>query len=74
MIGTDGKTAYNRRWSRDYNGASCMFGELIDATLPARRVFPKPDPSGSLACTLERTLRPVRLFLGMQVESSRSGL
>ena len=34
MVGTDGKTAYNRRWSRDYNGALCMFGELIDAKVP----------------------------------------
>eukprot|EP00439_Symbiodinium_sp_Y106_P076221 s2319_g15.t1 len=31
MIGADGKTAYSRRWNREYNGSLCMFGELIDA-------------------------------------------
>ena len=34
MIGSDGKTAYSRRWSREYNGSLCMFGEWIDAKLP----------------------------------------
>ena len=27
LIGSDGKTAYSRRWSREYNGSLCMFGE-----------------------------------------------
>ena len=34
LIGTDGKTAYSRRWSREYGGSLCMFGELIDAKMP----------------------------------------
>ena len=34
LIGSDGKTAYSRRWSREYNGSLCMFGEWIDAKLP----------------------------------------
>ena len=34
MIGADGKTAYSRRWNREYNGSLCMFGELIDAKVP----------------------------------------
>lgn len=34
MIGTDGRTAYNRRWNRDSDGALCMLGELIDAKVP----------------------------------------
>ena len=34
MIGSDGKTAYSRRWSREHNGSLCMFGEWIDAKLP----------------------------------------
>ena len=34
MIRSDGKTAYSRRWSREYNGSLCMFGEWIDAKLP----------------------------------------
>ena len=34
LIGSDGKTAYNRRWSRDYGGSLCMFGEWIDAKMP----------------------------------------
>ena len=34
LIGTDGKTAYCRRWSREYGGSLCMFGELIDAKMP----------------------------------------
>ncbi|CAE7288670.1 unnamed protein product, partial [Symbiodinium sp. KB8] len=31
LVGTDGRTAYNRRWNRDYVGAMCMFGALVDA-------------------------------------------
>ena len=34
MIGADGKTAYSRRWNREYNGSRCMFGELIDIKVP----------------------------------------
>ena len=34
LIGSDGKTAYSRRWSREYSGSLCMFGEWIDAKLP----------------------------------------
>ena len=34
LIGSDGKTAYNRRWSREYNGSLRIFGEWIDAKLP----------------------------------------
>ena len=34
IIGADGKTAYSRRWNREYNGSLCMFGELIDAKVP----------------------------------------
>ena len=34
LIGSDGKTAYSRRWFREYNGSLCMFGEWIDAKLP----------------------------------------
>ena len=34
LIGSDGKTADSRRWSREYDGALCMFGEWIDAKLP----------------------------------------
>ena len=37
LIGSDGKTAYSRSWSREYNGALCMFGEWIDAKLPINR-------------------------------------
>ena len=33
LIGSDGKTSYNRRWSRDYGGSLCMFGEWIDAKM-----------------------------------------
>ena len=35
LIGDDGKTAYNLRWSRDYDGSLCMFEEWIDAKLVA---------------------------------------
>ena len=34
LVGSDRKTAYSRRWSREYNGSLCMFGEWIDAKLP----------------------------------------
>ena len=36
MIGTDGTTAYNRRWSRNYNGALCMFGKVRVPRLTGR--------------------------------------
>ena len=34
LIGSDGKTAYSRRWSREYGGSLRVFGEWIDARLP----------------------------------------
>ena len=37
LIGSDGKTAYNRRWSCEYKEHFCMFGDWIDAKLPINR-------------------------------------
>ena len=52
MIGSDGKTAYSSRWSRDYGGALCMFGEWIYAKPPSKNA--KEDLNCSLECTLFR--------------------
>ena len=76
MIGADGKTAYSRRWNREYNGSLCMFGELIDAKVPVsgRVRVPKAGSQWFSGVYLEKTLRPMRLCLGMPMVSSRSGL
>ena len=45
-----------------------MFGEWIDARLPGSKTVKaakvKEDLNGSLECTLERTLKPIRLTVG----------
>ena len=67
MIGFGGKTAYNSRWSRDYGGSLRMLGEWIDAELPRSKTVKAPKKeglNGSLECTLERTLKPMRLSVG----------
>ena len=51
-----------------------MFGEWIDARLPGSKTVKaakvKEDLNGSLECTLERTLKPIRLTVGVQIASS----
>ena len=77
MIGADGKTAYSRRWNREYNGSLCMFGELIDAKVPVsgRVRVPKAGSQWFSGVYLGiRILRPMKLCLGMPMVFSRSGL
>ena len=76
MIGADGKTAYSRRWNREYNGSLCMFGELIDAKVPVsgRVRVPKAGSQWFSGVYLGKDTEADEVFLGMPMVSSRLGL
>ena len=76
LIGSDGKTAYSRRWSREYNGSLCLFGEWIDAKLPiSNKVkIPKGGSQWFSGVYLGKDTEQMKSSSGMRMESSRSAL
>ena len=54
LVHTDGRTSYFRKWSRDYAGGLCCFGELVQAKVIGPKFSRKSDTPWSTALWLGR--------------------